>query len=311
MASETYRSAFDTAVIFGGAGAVGQLFSQRLLDCGVKRVVSVDRNPQSKSSAAADAAREIEYLCADACVVDAAVQELTAAADLVIIALPSGPAEGCMTVVAPTLSSDALLVDTLSVKTHFLSALERLSLKAEILSVNPMFAPTLGFAGQSVLLVEVKPGPRSNAFKRLLGQWCGHIVSLTTQEHDRYTAASQALTHAALIVFGTALANMGYDAAKFRDCQPPPHFTMLALLARMLGNEPEVYWDIQIENPYATEARDELINAVSSFQSVVHSGDALKFGGALEKLRAALGEDEGRLAAACQSLFASITDTKE
>lgn len=311
MTSDVNRSTFDMAVVIGGAGAVGRLFCQQLLDSGVKRVVSVDRRPRPASLVAGRAAREIEYLCADACVVNVSVHELTTSADLVIIALPSGPAESCVAVVAPTLSSDSLLVDTLSVKTPFLSALGRLSTNAEILSINPMFAPALGFAGQSVLLVEAKPGPLSNAFKRLIGEWCRHIVSLTAHEHDRYTAVSQALTHATLIVFGTALASMDYGAAQFRNCHPPPHFTMLALLARVLSNEPDVYRDIQVENPYAAEAREALISAASAFQTVVQSDDALQFGEVLDNLRTVLGGDEDRLASTCQAFFASIRDANE
>ena len=96
MVSDKNRSGFDTAVVLGGAGAVGRLFCQRLLDSGVKRVVSVDRSPQSRSPAAAEDDRKPEYVCADACAADEAVQNLTAVADLVIIALPSEPAEKCL-----------------------------------------------------------------------------------------------------------------------------------------------------------------------------------------------------------------------
>ena len=56
---------------------------------------------------------------------------------------------------------------------------------------------------------------------------------MTADQHDRLAAASQALTHATVLAFGLALAELQVDVADLGRIAPPPHTTLLSLLARI------------------------------------------------------------------------------
>ena len=111
-----------------------------------------------------------------------------------------------------------------------------------------MFAPALGFAGRPVAARRASRGPGAGSAGAgwTLG---GAGGELTADEHDRIAAATQALTHAAVLAFGLALDDLDVDVAELAAVAPPPHATLLALLARIAAGHPEVYWDVQAGQP--------------------------------------------------------------
>src|SRR6478736_657185 len=156
--------------------------------------------------------------------------------------------------------------------------------EAEALSLNPMFAPALGFAGHPVASVVVRDGQRGRALCDLIEQWGARVVTVTADQHDRVAAAAQALTHAAVIAFGAALTELDVDIADLDRIAPPPHTALLSLLARIASGAPEVYWDVQAANPYAPAARRALSRGVSQLTGVVEDGTCEEFGDLLDRL---------------------------
>lgn len=216
-----------------------------------------------------------------------------------------------------TLRPDALLVDTVSVKSTVVPALHATAAIAgdiEALSLNPMFAPALGFAGHPVASVVVRGGGRGRALHDLIEQWGARVVSVTADQHDRLAAAAQALTHAAVIAFGAALAELDVDIADLDRIAPPPHTALLALLARIASGAPEVYWDVQAANPYAPAARRALSRGVSQLEGVVSDGDPAAFGDLLDGLCGVLGPLRGayreRSAKALRAMTTDLTKEK-
>jgi prephenate dehydrogenase len=119
------------------------------------------------------------------------------------------------------------------------------------------------------------------------------VVTVTADQHDRVSAASQALTHAAVIAFGAALAELDVDIADLDRMGPPPHTALLSLLARIASGAPEVYWDVQAANPHAPAARRALARGVSQLTGVVEDGDRAAFGDLLDRLCGVLGPLQG------------------
>jgi prephenate dehydrogenase len=156
----------------------------------------------------------------------------------------------------------ALWVDTLSVKTGIAPILEIHSERIEALSINPMFAPGLGWNAKPVAVVPFRSGTKASRFLELLSSWGARIEMLSADRHDRITSTIQAATHAAVLAFGASLLSLEYDAEAALRLATPPHRILLGLLARMLAQNPEVYWDIQAHHPHATRVRSELISCL-------------------------------------------------
>jgi prephenate dehydrogenase len=286
------------AVVVGGAGAVGALFTQRLLGSGVE-VTVVD--PAGPGQSVPPSAR---HLGGDITTVDAPLAEELGRADLVVLAVPEPVAVAAVPGLAGALRPGALLADTLSVKQAFARAVRVHAPGVQAVGLNPMFAPALGFAGRPVAAVVVHEGPAAGELLELVESWGATVVRVDAAGHDRLAAVGQALTHAAVLGFGLALAGSGVPAADLRPVAPPPATTMLALLARVVSGTPEVYWDVQYANPEAAGARKTLADGIHRLAEIVERGTEDDFTAVLGELRAYLGDDLAHHRDACARLFA-------
>jgi prephenate dehydrogenase len=267
-------------VVAGGSGAVGSLFAERLQESG-NDVVVVDRTIPGPNH------RVTRFVRGDISDPGAEVADVVQTADAVFLCVPEPVALVAIGRLVGTLRRDALIVDTLSVKSTVVPTLRAVTTIArdlEALSLNPMFAPALGFAGHPVASVVVRDGQRGRALHDLIEQWGARMVPVTADLHDRVSAASQALTHATVIAFGAALAELGVGIADLDRIAPPPHRALLSLLARIASGAPEVYWDVQAANPYAPAARRALSRGVSQLAAVVEDGTCDEFGDLLDQL---------------------------
>lgn len=286
------------ALIVGGAGAVGGLFVERLLGSGVE-VTVVDT---AEDIAGTDG--RVRHMRGDVTAADFRLAAELGQADLVVLAVPEPVALAAVGAIAQELRPGALLVDTLSVKQAITQAVRTLAPEVQAVGLNPMFAPALGFEGRPVAAVVVNEGPRTGEMLKLVESWGATVVLVDETEHDRLAAATQALTHAAVLGFGLALAGLGTAAADLRAVVPPPAHTMLALLARIVSGAPEVYWDVQYANPEAAGARTALADSLRRLAGIVEQGRAADFATVLAELRDYLGEDLAHHRDTCARLFA-------
>jgi prephenate dehydrogenase len=297
------KDRFDRSIVIGGQGAVGHLFAELLSSEGEVMLVDLRRGTPRPgiSSMVADVCRPSPQL----------ITEL-AGADIVVIALPEDIGAAAVAVIAQHMPRGALLTETLSVKSAIgramASAAERYDLEA--LGVNPMFAPGLGFHGQPVILTKVRGGKRCGRLEMLIDGLGGRLVPLSVQEHDRLTASLQVATHASILAFGWALQILDADIGVVAAAAPPPHRTLLALLARIVTGTREVYRDIQFAHPYAGEVRQALLDALMHLEDVAMAKPADRFDDMLETIAAWLGSYRKQLTGDCANIFACLAESQ-
>lgn len=292
--------AFGRCVVAGGTGEVGRMFTRWLLRSGAE-VTHVDL------AAPGPDAPHPRHLADDIRAPGPESARALAAADLVLLAVPEQVALDAVTPVARLMRPGALLADTLSVKSRIAARLRADAPGVQAVGLNPMFAPSLPLPGRPVAAVTVTDGPAARALLALVAGWGARVVELTAREHDALTAAQQAATHAAVLAFGLALGELGTDVPTLCASAPPPHRTMLSLLARIASGSPEVYWDVQAGNPHAAAARGAVGRALERVERAVEAGDEAAFGALLEEIRGTLGEPHrAELARTCADLFADL-----
>ncbi|WP_037840737.1 prephenate dehydrogenase [Streptomyces sp. NRRL F-5126] len=286
-------------VVVGGSGAVGALFAERIRAAGARvSVVDPARPPAGRAGGG------FAWVRGDVTAIDDRLAAELGHADLVVLAVPEQVALAAVPGVGAALRPDALLVDTLSVKQRFADAVRRHAPGVQAVGLNPMFAPSLGFEGRPVAAVVVGDGPRVAGLLDLVSSWGARIVRVDDRAHDRLAGATQALTHAAVLAFGLALARL--DDVHPRDLlrvAPPPHRALLALVARIACGTPEVYWDVQAANPEAPAARKALAESLARLTDTVEGGTEEAFEDLVGELRAHLGADLPRLGDTCAALF--------
>ncbi|MEE2035463.1 prephenate dehydrogenase dimerization domain-containing protein, partial [Rhodococcus chondri] len=176
--------------------------------------------------------------------------------------------------------------------------------RQQVLGLNPMFAPDLGLRGRPVVAVRHRDGPDVTAMVRAVRGWDAHVVELTADEHDRVAGAAQALTHAAVLAFGLALARLDPPAATAATA-PPPHVLLRTLLARVASGAPEVYHDVQAANPYAADARRALRTALDDLDTAAAGTDA-GFAALMARARAPLGAELAPYRRLCAQVFTEL-----
>lgn len=288
-------------VLVGGNGAVGRLFAGAV--AAVARevaIVDVAAEPHPDVRALGP------YHALDARQPSPALGALLADADCVVLALPEAAALDALPHVLAALPAGALLVDTLSVKGPFAQAALAASAPVELLSLNPMFAPSLGFAGHAVLAVELAPGPRSQALLALLRGLARVVTVPDADAHDRATAALQVATHAGVLGFGLALAQLDVDLDELLPVAPPPFLALLALLARIASGNPETYSDIQRANAFAGQARRALAAAIERLDDAALEDGSHDLDALVVQAGALLGPHRDALAEQAAALLAGI-----
>lgn len=296
------RNELANVVVIGAGGAVGRLFAGVLAAAGsALTLVDVAPEPHAELRALGP------YAALDARRPSPGLEAALARADCALLALPETIALDALPHVVAALPAGALVVDTLSVKTPFAHAALMAARNIQLLSLNPMFAPSLGFAGRPVLAIELAPGPRSQALLALLEELGARVVAVRdAEEHDRATAALQVATHAGLLSFGLALERLGVELETLLPLAPPPFLAQLALLARIAVGAPETYADIQRTNLFAIEARDALTAALAALDDAARDADPARLERLIVDAGELLGPHREALAAQAATLLAQV-----
>ncbi|WP_326699993.1 prephenate dehydrogenase [Streptomyces sp. NBC_01754] len=275
---------------------MGRLFTALLADAG-RDVRVIDPEPLTAERTG------IRRLEGDITAPGRALSAELAEADLVLLAVPESVALAAMPALADVLPSHTLLADTLSVKSRIAAAVADHAPGLQTVGLNPMFAPALGVADRPVAAVVLRGGPLVEELLGLVAASGGRIVRMDAERHDRLAAASQALTHATVLAFGQALSELDVEIEELAAVAPPPHATLLALLARITSGTPEVYWDVQFANPLAGSARDALARGVDRLRDLAREGDEEDFAHHLDAVSGVLGDRLPHYRDVCADLF--------
>jgi 4-amino-4-deoxyprephenate dehydrogenase len=259
------------AVVLGGAGQAGKLLARSLGASGIAVTLVDMREPEHVQKHGA------VFLRCDIGECGPELNALLARADCVCVCLPEAIALASAAKLTDSMTEGSLWVDTLSIKGDIVRALASERGRLEAVSLNPMFAPAMGWEGNAVALVTVADGTKSALFKQMLAGWGARLEEVTAEDHDRLTAAIQVATHASVLSFGAALLELKFDLDKALRLATPPHRLLLTLLYRMATQNPDVYWDIQTYHPEGGAVRKALLQALEDLQADAarHEGDRL------------------------------------
>lgn len=267
-----------SAAVVGSAGAMGRMLVEGLAGSGIA-VRSID---------VADGTGDI-------CAPSPELTDALRGSDLVILALPEVVALGAIGTIDEYLRKGSLLVDTLSVKSEICDRLQTLR-DLESVSINPLFAPSLGMRGGTVAVIRINAGPKAARFEQLMRSWGLRQEVMSAKEHDAVAGLTQAATHAAVLAVAGVMSASGLSADQILRCAPPPHRLLLSLAARISAAAPEVYFDIQAENPMASEARSSIIDNVADLDGLADTRNLPEFTRRLESFSTWLGVHHTELA---------------
>jgi len=185
-----------------------------------------------------------------------------------------------------------LVIDFLSEKYFFEQRMKGAAVDCVHLGVHPLFAPSVDWKNQNVLVTPRNIGEaRARDFIRQLEAWGAVVNYCDAIEHDRLMSVIQVGVHAAVIAYAQYLVNQEVDFKLLDQISTPASTVMWAMVARIIGNDPSVYWEIQANNATAQDARGQLADSVQQLERLIRAGDKSSFDAIFDKLRVLYGDD--------------------
>jgi chorismate mutase/prephenate dehydrogenase len=197
---------------------------------------------------------------------------------LTVLATPLGVTAGILDDIG-RLGRHGLVFDIGSLKSPLVPALRRLAAQgARVTSVHPMFGPdTELLSGRHVLFMDAGNTEAVREARALFGSTMAQQLEMPLEDHDRLIAYVLGLSHALNIAFFTALAESGETAPRLARLSSTTFDAQLAVAARVAGENPYLYFEIQSLNPQGLRALEELQAAVARLTRIVRDGDEAAF----------------------------------
>lgn len=184
-----------------------------------------------------------------------------------------------------------LVVEVASIKAPLQAAAGRArELDVRLVSLHPMFGP-----GKSaweeltfVLACHRDPEIERGEIDALIRHPYTRLVTVPFAHHDRLMGWLLGLAHLTGMVFGHALTSCGLDAAELHACASTTFRRQAATATSVLGDDPDLYLDIQRLNPHREEVYKATRNALDELVDLVERGDRDGFRTTLDRARRAL-----------------------
>ncbi|WEK31359.1 MAG: prephenate dehydrogenase/arogenate dehydrogenase family protein [Candidatus Pseudomonas phytovorans] len=283
------------AIVVGAAGSIGRMLCEQLNATGLK-VLGVDLEPVPSPQG-------YEAMQGDICAPSTSLCQHLATAHLLVLALSEQVLLKALPALVPHLALDCLLVETLSIKSAFATLVRDVSLPQPVAGLNPMFSGDLAPEGRPVVVVPYQADAAFDDLRERLVSRGMRLFTLTAQQHDQAMALLQTVGHSMVLAFGHTLASSGVPLAQLIELAPPPFKVMLCLLARMMTNHPDVYWEIQAGNPASAAAREQAFAQLQRLDGHARNDSHIEFLAAMASLRNHLEHAQPQLAASCRQLF--------
>lgn len=239
-------------LVVGGAGAMGRWFVDFFHDRGWSVDVS---DPDADDSVPLE--RADEY-------------------DVVAVAVPIDATPDVIKDVASRMS-DGLLMDITSVKREPVKAMRAAPDDVELLGTHPMFGPSVrSMRGQTVIVVRERSGPLAERVVDAFSDAGANVQEATAREHDEMMSVVQGLTHYSLVSIGGALERLDFDVDESRRFMSPVYEIVLDFVGRVLNQNPELYAEIQMNQPVG-DVHDAVIESAETLRDAVSDEDVEAF----------------------------------
>lgn len=185
--------------------------------------------------------------------------------DVVVFAVPWSSHETVAKLLQPHVSSDARIIDVMSVKEKPLQILKSYYPNHEILGTHPIFGPQSGkhgVAGLPIVLCNVSFSKERYAkIKRFLKQELQlKVIEQTPKQHDQDMAEVQGITH----FIGRAITAM---QVKSRATNTKSYEQLLQLIDLVGGDSWELFKTIQNTNPQAKRVRKRFLAELADLET--------------------------------------------
>ncbi len=195
--------------------------------------------------------------------------------DIIIISVPNEIAPKIVEEISKKAAKKTLICDFCSVKTNIVKELEKLKNKdLELASIHPMHGPRLSnITGFAVITIEIETKKNYEKLINFFKAEKVNIIKSTAQEHDRILSIIQGLTHYSQIVSAQTIKNSNIDMKKLKQFSSPNFDLFTSLMSRVLLQNPQLYSQIQTQNPFNNEMRKIFLKNTKNLNEIAEQNN--------------------------------------
>lgn len=263
----SYGGDAERILIVGGRGQMGRWFARFFANQG-HQVVIHDPRPGDDFPAATSLADGL------------------AAASLAVVATPLGRVAAVLEEIA-ALGFAGTLFDIASLKGHLAPAFARLrECGIAATSVHPMFGPgARTLADKVICLCDTGNATATARVEALFRDTAATLVRLSLDEHDRIAAYVLGASHLLNLLFARVLEQSGLERRDLEAVGSTTFQAQMATTATVVGDNPELYFDIQRLNPYTPQVHAGFARTLAEWSRAVAGGDGEAFAAAMVAAR--------------------------
>jgi prephenate dehydrogenase len=250
----------ERVAVLGGTGKMGRWFARFFKDKGYEVVIG-GRSPERNRAVAEEIG------------VEAAISNVDAVrgANIVVVSTTLETTVDTIMQIKDSVERGAIVFDIASVKGRIPEALRELSAKGvRAISTHPMFGPGAdSFQGRKVIVIPIVEDVALTKWAVDLFKNEGadvHVVS-SGEEHDRIIAITLSLTHFLNIVLGRVLARR--DIQEVKKFAGTTFSLQLTLVEAVLSEDPNLYYEIESQNPAFRKLLEELLSTAQETTSTL------------------------------------------
>ena len=227
--------------------------------------------------------------------------DAVSSADIVILSVPISALFKVIPEISPFLKKGALLMDVTSVKEKPSQIMQKYAPEGvEVIPAHPLFGPRIrSLDGQVVVLTPKIKGKWFEKVYKFLENENARLIVTSPQNHDKMMSVVQGLTHFAYIGIAATIERLNIDIKESRKFASPVYGLMVDMIARIVAQNPYLYYSIQTENRYIKETHETFISVYRELNDMILTKDQEGFvhlmGSAakhLDDLEAALGRSD-------------------
>ncbi|WP_146151962.1 bifunctional chorismate mutase/prephenate dehydrogenase [Ahniella affigens] len=262
------------ALVVGGAGQMGRWFAS-FLDSQGFNVEICDPNASADEAFPAHTRLDSSLLNTD----------------LILVAAGLRASAGILRELVTMAPTKAVIIDIASIKEPLRPSLVALKDAGwQVASLHPMFGPSaVLLADRHVVVIDLGCPDATALARSLFANTTAVVSELSLDAHDRIMAEVLGLSHALNIAFALALAEGKADGDLLQRVSSSTFDAQSKVARRVLNENPNLYFEIQTENPNNAAQLDRLATALQHLSLAVAARDIDTFRALMARGRELLG----------------------
>jgi prephenate dehydrogenase len=216
-------------------------------------------------------------------------EDVARRSDLTFVAVPLMVTADVLAALSAHIGADQALISIASLMGPSAAALADCT--GQTLCAHPVFGPTVREVRGLPVVVAPLRGEHWAAWLIESLRDAGLAVHESTpSEHDKAMAVVQALLHSLYVALAETMSEADMEPRRALEWASPSMHLQLGMIARILGQDPQLYAGLVVGNPWAPDLLDSLAASLTKLASHARSGDIAGFAAAFTRANQSFGD---------------------